>query len=225
MGKWIIKVIKDLFEALLCVIYSYDERCVLCKEYIEEKNICSSCKNKIKICKNYLVINKNNLGLKCYSVSYYSNAMRDLILRLKYKSDFRAGEVIGELMIEYIKNEKLQFDIVTFVPMTVKSLKARGYNQSEFLGKIISKHFQVPLAACIGKTVETGDQIGLDGNERWENLSHCFKNILSRKLSDKKVLLMDDVITTGATAYFCAKILYESGCKTVTVLTAAKSRI
>lgn len=225
MGKRIVTIIKNLSVALLSVIYSGNEDCIICNTYIGENNICSCCKDKIKICKTYTIVNKNNFGLKCYSVSYYSNIMKDLILRLKYKSDFRAGELIGQLMIEFIENENIEFDVVTFVPMTARSYKKRGYNQSEFLGKIISKYFQVPLIKGIEKVLETGDQIGLDGTERWGNLSHCFKNSSSGEIKDKKILLVDDVITTGATAYFCGKILKESQCKSVTLLTAAKSHI
>ena len=74
-----------------------------------------------------------------YSVSYYSGVMMELILKLKYKSNFRAGEVIAEYMINLIKTENIQFDFITYIPMTKISIKKRGYNQSEYLARIIGK--------------------------------------------------------------------------------------
>lgn len=225
MEKRIVEIVKYLFDAVLSVIYPSSENCIVCGQYIGEGNLCRQCLDKIKTCKEPLVLDKQDFRLTCYSVSYYSNIMRDLILKLKYKSDFQAGETISELMIDFITNENIKFDLVTFVPMTKRALRKRGYNQSEFLGKLISRHFEVPLVSCVRKIKETGDQIGLDKNARWENLSHCFKSSSENKFVKKKILIIDDVLTTGATAYFCAKEIYSSGCKQVIVLTAAKSRI
>lgn len=225
MEKRIVEIVKYLFDAVLSVVYPSNENCIVCGQHIEEGYICIKCRNKIKICNEALIINKEGYELKCYSVSYYSNIMRDLILKLKYKSDFEAGGLIAELMIEFIKKQNIAFDLVTFVPMTRKALKKRGYNQSEFLAKLISRHLNAPLVSCVKKIKDTGDQIGLDGNSRWENLSHCFISSYKNKFAEKKILIIDDVITTGATAYYCAKEIFSSGCNQVIVLTAAKSRI
>lgn len=225
MGKRIAEAVKYLFDAILSVVYPNEEKCIVCGEYIEEGNICVKCRDNIKMCSEALVVNRENFKLTCCSVSYYANIMRDLILRLKYKSDFQAGEIISQLMIKYIKKQNIRFDLVTFIPMTKKALRKRGYNQSKFLAKLVSRHFKVPLVSCVKKVSETGDQIGLDEYSRWENLSHCFKSSAQNKFFQKEVLIIDDVITTGATAFYCAKEIYSGGCKRVIVLTAAKSRI
>ena len=107
--------------------------------------------------------------------------------------------------------------------MTKKAIKKRGYNQSESLARIVSKSFGCPVVNCIEKIKNSSDQIGLDGNARWENLSYCFKLIDSKKISEKNILLIDDVITTGATAYYCAKEILNYGANAIIVLTAAKS--
>lgn len=225
MGKRIVEIVEYLFDAVLSIVYPDNENCIVCSQYITEGRICSKCRKKIKICNQALIIDREDFNLKCYSVSYYSNIMRDLILKLKYKSDFEAGRLIGELMAEFIKKQNICFDIVTYVPMTKKALKKRGYNQSKFLAGLISRYFNVPLVSCVKKVRETGDQIGLDGSSRWENLQHCFTGSYKNKFVQKKILIIDDVITTGATAYYCAKEIFSNECSEVIVLTAAKSRI
>lgn len=225
MGRWIIKSIKYLLDCILSIIYCHEYKCVVCGTYVEEFNICNECRKKIKLCKDTTSIIKDNNEIICYSVSYYSNIMTKLILRLKYKSDFACADTIGSLMINFIEQNSIKFEGVTFVPMTKKAIKKRGYNQSRLLAKIISKKFHVELIDCLKKVRETKDQIGLDGDSRWKNLSSSFKIKNLNKILDKNILIIDDVITTGATSYYCAKEILNNGAKKVNILTAAKTSI
>ncbi len=108
----------------------------------------------------------------------------------------------------------------------VKNLiKKRGYNQSEYLAKIISKNINVPIAHCLKKYMNTKDQIGLNGLERWLNVENSFKVYNEKCIKNKKVLLIDDVLTTGATSFYCANELKKRGAKEIFILTAAKSDV
>ncbi len=225
MGKRVAKHLTYLFEALLEVVYYKDDVCIICGGNAEEINICKSCLNKIKTCPGDTVLCKNNNYFIYYSVSYYSKVMKTLILRLKYKGDFFSGETIAKLMVSHIQREKIKFDAITFVPMTKRAEKKRGYNQSQFLSKLVSKSLDVPLIKCLVKVHESNDQIGLDGSGRWDNLSNCFRAVNEKMYLGKVILLIDDVITTGATAYYCGDAMKKSGAKSVIVLTAAKSCI
>lgn len=225
MGKRIIKIIKYLLECILSVIYSAEYKCVECGSYLENQYICDECIKKIKLCKDTFNIGKSNNEILCYSASYYSNIMRNLILRLKYKSDFICADIIADFMIRVIQENAIEFDGITFVPMTKKAVNKRGYNQSRILAKIISDKVDVKLIDCLKKVKETKDQIGLDYNSRWENLSFSFKIRNSSEILNKNILIIDDVITTGATSYYCAEELINNGAKKVSILTAAKSSI
>ena len=90
MGKRIIKLIKYVFECFFHIIYEYDELCVVCGEdlFNNEKGLCSKCLIKIKFSENPIYIKKNNISIKCYSISYYSKVITDMIIKLKYKSRF-----------------------------------------------------------------------------------------------------------------------------------------
>lgn len=227
MGNEFTKILNYFMNCFLEIVYNYDEECVVCKEYVSKKELmlCNSCMNMIKVCNDPYNMSVNNHHVSCYSGVYYSGIVKELISRLKYKSDFKAGEVLSAYMLQAIKDDDLKFDIVTYVPSTRKTLKKRGYNQSEFLAKTIGKKTDTKVLGLLSKVKETKDQIGLSGEERWENLRNSYKVNKVKDIRDKIILLVDDVITTGATGFFCAEDMLKNGAKQVYILTAAKSSI
>lgn len=226
MGNEFIKNIKYLGKCVLDLIYSNGGECIACGEYIGEKDLlCNKCSTNLKMFnKSFEIINKNQ-SIKCYSAFYYSGLSKELIGKLKYKSDFRAGEVLAKYMTEIIKNYSIDFDLVTYVPSSRAAMKKRGYNQSEYLAKSIGDKTNTKVIQLLKKNKETKDQIGLGGEERWINLQDCFEIINEEKLKCKKILLVDDVITTGATAFHCSKLMLEKGADNAYILTGAKSSI
>lgn len=226
MGKRIIKYIKKILYCLTSLIYSGDECCVICNEYsVESEALCTECRKKLRPCTESFYISRNEEKYLVWSAFYYSNIVKELIIRLKYRNDFICGEILAKYMLELIKSEKLQFDLIAYVPMTKKALKKRGYNQSEFLANYISRLLEVPLFCSLIKTMDTKDQIGLSGEERWSNMEKCFSIEDYKFIKNKNILLLDDVITTGATTFYCAHYLKESGNNNVCILTIAKSKV
>lgn len=165
------------------------------------------------------------LGFECYSAAYYSKAVRELVLRLKYKGDFRSAEVLAVLMAEVMEENSLKGDFLTFVPSSRRSRRKRGYNQSEVLAKLISKNTGIRLMETLVKNSGTKDQIGLGKIERWENMEGSFGLRSGAGVCGKSFILVDDVVTTGATAFWCAETLTKNGAVSVLVLTAAKSGV
>jgi competence protein ComFC len=226
VGKRIIKYIKKILYCLVQLIYSGDECCVICNEYSNESEaLCTTCRKKMRRCVESFYIGTNEEKYLVWSVFYYSNIVKELIIRLKYKSDFICGEILAEYMLELVKSNGLQFDLIAYVPMTKKALKNRGYNQSEFMASYLSRFLNIPVISSLVKTKETKDQIGLNGEERWNNMGQCFEIEESKFIKNKKILLLDDVITTGATAFYCARCLKEKGINDVYILTIAKSNV
>lgn len=226
MGTRIIKYIKKILYCLVQLIYSGDEQCVICSEYSEEgEALCTKCRKKLKRCTQSFYIGHNEEKYLVWSVFYYSNIVKELIIRLKYKSDFICGEILAKCMLELVKSNELQFDLISYVPMTKKALKKRGYNQSEFLASYLSRFLNIPVICNLIKTEDTKDQIGLNGEERWSNMEKCFEIKKNEIIKNKNILLVDDVITTGATAFHCAHKLKESGINNIYILTIAKSNV
>lgn len=224
MGTKFNRVLKNVIDSILNIIYPSLETCVICGEDLNEDSICicNKCKDNIKYCKD-----KINIGdkIECYSVAYYSNIMMELIHKLKYKGDFSCGDIIAKLMIDLIKLQNLDFDYIEYVPMTKFDKSKRGYNQAQYLAALISNYFSKDILSCLLKTKSTKDQIGLDNKKRRENMAGAFTLKSDSRIKNSKILLIDDVITTGATAGECAQELINYGANKIVILTAAKSSI
>ena len=226
MGNEFISVLKYIKKCVLQVVFPYNEDCIICKDFCEDgKFLCSSCENKINYCKEKFELSKNSKKYSYYCLAYYSKSISELVLRLKYKSDFVCANVLGEKMAELIVKNNLLFDVITFVPATKQSLKKRGYNQSELLAKVISEVLKIKMISSLDKIKETKDQIGLNEEMRWQNILGSYKLSSLTKLKNKKILLVDDVMTTGATTFCCAEELIKGEANCVTILTAAKSKL
>lgn len=224
MGKEIIKIIKYLFSCVLQVIYPDDNKCVVCGNEIEDCEIlCSKCMNKIKFYDKLYELSRDKLVFRCFSSCYYSGIIKELVVRLKYKSDFKCGKALAGFMINTINNNKIKSDYITFVPSTKEVKHKRGYNQSEYLAKEIGMVENIQVHKVLRKNKNTRDQIGLNGEKRWENLLGVFEVSDRSLVIDKNILLIDDVITTGATAFYCSEKLIKAGASSVTIISAAKS--
>jgi competence protein ComFC len=224
MGTWIVKGLRYLLQCVLAAIYDDNDGCIICGRE-EEKTICRSCSSKVNKCSISSSIEKEGVSINFFCSAYYSGVVKELIIRLKYKSDFNCGEALAEMMRETIEKSRLNFDLITFVPSGKKALRKRGYNQSEFLAQLLGRSLDKRVLCCLKKVTDTKDQIGLDGRGRWENLNECFKSSNMEMIRGQRMLLVDDVITTGATAFYCARELINGGCSEVIVLTAAKSTV
>lgn len=226
MGYEFIKNIKYFVSCFLDLIYTSEEGCIACGKYINgESLLCRECNSAVKICNKSFEIKSQEYIMRCYSSFYYSGLGKELIGRLKYKSDFRAGDVLVEYMLHTIKTHDVKFDVVTYVPCSKTTMKKRGYNQSQYLAKNIGYKTNTRVVNLLKKIKHTKDQIGLGGEERWKNLQGAFLVKNENEIKNKKVLLVDDVITTGATAFYCSKLMAEKGAASVCILTGAKSNI
>lgn len=205
-------------------MFPESEECIICGE--ETPNlICINCNKKIKLCNERSILNCKGNSIMCYSLAYYSNVMKELILRLKYRGDFACGEVLGKMMAELIIREDIHPDIITYVPSSRAVIKKRGYNQSKVLANVISKETGVMVMECLNKSNVAKDQIGLSTELRWKNLEQSYYIMKKIKIESKKILLVDDVVTTGATVSYCCNELIKGFPESITILTAAKSKL
>jgi ComF family protein len=157
------------------------------------------------------------------SIFIFKEPIDKTIYGLKYGEQF---EVIDFLVQSILKNHQdliCQVDFIIPVPLSKNKLKKRGFNQSLEISKKISKKTKIPvLKNELLKIKDTKDQIDLSKIERRKNLKKAFELRLKTNLKDKKVLLIDDVYTTGATLNECAKILKKYQDCVVYVITIAR---
>ena len=135
MGKkstYIKKVIISLWYGFLEIIYPIESYCIICGK--EGYNgICDYCISNIKQIE-YIIPGEDKMIINSYG--HYGGALKSLILRLKYHRDFTAGDILAELLGDYIK-ENIDYKdyVISYIPMSKKSQKKRGFNQCEYIAK------------------------------------------------------------------------------------------
>jgi len=135
------------------------------------------------------------------------------------------GRTLSGLMIDYVKeNGEIVngVDMITFVPLDNSRLQRRGFNQSRILAFNISKEFDTRFADILEKPVRTRHQNELSRDRRLVNLDGAFRIKKNARVYDMRILIVDDVMTTGATLNECAKTLVEGGAKSVRCITLAR---
>ena len=192
-----------------------------------EKFICLSCLNKIKKIDGTRLkfeFNKKFYNQKIISgfTSLYlfekDKELQDLIHSLKYNGKFLTGAFLGKLLGKKIKKELLAWDINLILPVPLHQLKKaeRGYNQSFYISKGLSGEVNIPIYSKIIRRIKyTQSQTRMNFLERQKNIEEAFKVKNKKKIKGKNILLIDDVITTGATISECGRILLNSGAKSV----------
>lgn len=150
--------------------------------------------------------------------------VQNLIHSLKYNGKTDVGIVLGNLLGERLKNSEIYegIDLVIPVPLHEKKLRLRGYNQSTFIAQGITQKLTAPFSEqVLTRIISTESQTKKNRYNRYENMRAVFKINDFEKIENKHILLVDDIITTGATLEACAKILLENGALKVSIAALA----
>jgi competence protein ComFC len=210
-----------------------DPRCKICSYPLQKANqddqqivICANCATKKPVFSELLTI------------FYYNHAIKKIIANFKYHDQGHLAKKLGFLLYQRAKDYLDQVDIITAAPLHKSRLKERKFNQSVLLAKSMISHAKKDLNKenyqklqkkfipdLIVKTKDTKPQVSLNKKDRMKNLSNVF--LVKRKylglIKDKRILLIDDVITTGTTLQKCALKLKRDRAKEIIILTFAKS--
>jgi ComF family protein len=147
----------------------------------------------------------------------YAGAARSAVLTLKFRSGRYLAPLMGELLCDRIQG--LEFDLVVPVPLSPERMRTRGYNQASLLAEHVSDRLSTPLLPALSRA-ERPAQRSLGESGRLANLMGAFQ--CCRELGGERVLLVDDVVTTGATASACADTLAHAGASRICVLAFAR---
>ncbi|MEK7203865.1 MAG: ComF family protein [Patescibacteria group bacterium] len=206
---------------------SLDFFCPLCEAKTADGKLCFSCN---------LIINntKNNFYLDrlFHPFSYKDFKIQKIIKAFKYRFIKDLEIPLGRLMIKYLDKIKDKIDlsdlIIVPIPLHKRKFNQRGYNQSELIAQKVFEYLKPQyqnteiFSDALIKNQMTKDQAELDSEKRISNLKDVFKFEGSESVSRKRILLIDDVYTTGATMGQCAKVLKEAGAKEVIGLAIAR---
>jgi len=158
------------------------------------------------------------------SAAVYEGRLRELIRKFKYQGRDYLHRTLGALLVDVVKtNEALQSsEMIVPVPLHWMKRMLRGFNQSELLALHISEYLGKPMVRALKRTRPTRSQFRLSREERAKNIDGCFSICEKNDCRQKRVLVVDDVCTTGATLDECARILLDAGAKQVYGLTVAR---
>lgn len=236
-------MINGLFKTLAEIIYP--QYCLSCRKKIADKNsgdpICAECVEKIipnippfcrrcgrhisaqRICDDCVKINFH--FDRAWASCRYEGAAREMLHSFKYKSKTGLGRNLSQLLINFVKNYHLPVsdcDYVIPIPLSAAKLREREFNQAGTLAEGLAKYFELKLLDNNLKRIRnTASQAELDKHKRWQNIQGAFGLKDPEALKEKTILLIDDVLTTGATASEAAKTLKNAGASSVFVLTVA----
>ncbi|MBO5394697.1 MAG: ComF family protein [Clostridia bacterium] len=180
-------------------IFNTGNRCQLCDTPIKEGNIvCDHCKSHKRAFKS----------VSCPLL--YENEIRSSILKFKSDGAKYLAKPFAKLIFDRLTTDDIQFDIIVPVPSHKKTIRKRGYNPARVLADELSLLTGKPVADILIKTVQTKNQKLLNFNERQTNLENSMTITDANFVKGKKVLIIDDIITTAATVNACALLMHKA---------------
>lgn len=154
----------------------------------------------------------------------YKDNVKRLIHKLKYGNGRYIAKEIAPYMADSYYEHSIMSDIITSVPMHLKKRKKRGYNQAEELAGHLSERLGIENISVLEKTVIGKSLARQSASERKESIKDTISLTPSVNVKGKKILLIDDVFTTGSTANECARVLMKAKAEKVNVLTFATAK-
>ena len=223
-------IIKEIKESILNILLP--KKCVNCGK--EGQYICNDCELFLSETENFL------LKEKIVSVWDYEGVIEKAILKIKYNGIYHAINELTEKAVKIIINDMVNFQdflefflnpdtYITYVPMFKEKERERGFNQAELIAQNLysilnqtkDKQLESRIIPLLMKIKNNQSQVGLSPRERFENVKNAF--VLNQvKHQIKKVVLIDDVYTTGATVNECLKVLKQGEIKDVYVFTLCR---
>lgn len=225
--------------------FIYPQRCPVCQtalssgrelmcqncmfKFREKKRLlgpyCPSCKRQLPSLSDGCECEESDPALEAlFSLGVYDEEMKALIENFKYKRKRRLGSFLSELLSEsLLDSAKLpRADFIVAVPLHKRKLRERGFNQSKIIASQLSEKLGIPaLSDSVIRKRNTRTQTGLSREERRKNVKDAFKLTGKVDLKGRRLLLVDDVLTTGATMSECARTLKSAGAERIWGVTLA----
>ena len=241
-------LITGMYKRVSNIFYPAYIKCIICGDDLKQKQqieICDKCQCKLKFitekecckgCGAPLLSNQGSYCLNCKSgdrefdigrsVFVYDGEIKNLIAGLKYNNKPYISRTLSQYLAKLYKELDWQADLIVPVPLTKARKKWRGYNQAELLAEGVSDVLGIPInTEALVKIKDTDSQASLTLQERRKNLQSSFKVLDKYAVRGKKILLIDDVMTTGSTANACTNALKKAHADKVFVLTIAHGKM
>lgn len=179
--------------------------CAVCGKDINTKSmLCHNCNREFE---SLLYMKTQHDTLCLYQ---YDGVVRDIIHKLKYDNRADLAKLLGGRIYKCILDKEIEVDIITWVPIHSKRLKTRGYDQARLMAEDVASRLNLSCAKLVDRTRETKPQYNLGKEERIENISGAFE-FCGENIAGKRIILIDDICTTGTTMSECVKLIENAG--------------
>jgi competence protein ComFC len=235
----------ELFQAAVSLLYP--ATCAICREQVRaDQYLCDGCEGKIvRIVRPFCETCSEpfegsiNTAFRCANCAHRTihfdaavaayrgrGIVRDVIHEFKYNRQIHLRHLVARWLRAALDDERLrgqQFHVVVPVPLHPARQRERGFNQATLLAQLLSAHAAIPCRPLLKRIRYTTTQTALDRSERMENLHNAFRLRKNADVRGLRMLLIDDVLTTGSTLSECARVLKRAGAKSVHAATAARA--
>lgn len=212
--------ILDLIAHLL-----YPWKCVFCESVLKDTDICRECEEKLPYTVGDSAMQKFPFIDKCVSPLYYKDKVRASVHRYKFGGCSAYSRRYAALMSDCVENnlDCRSIDVISWIPLSKKRLRQRGYDQARLLAEEIAAKTGLPCRRLLQKVKNNSAQsLTRDAKQRRENVAGVYALDDGADVSGLRILLVDDVVTTGATMSEAARILRKAGAKSVFGVTLAR---
>lgn len=214
-----------LLDAFLELLYP--SRCVFCRRLTKgpQEKICPQCLKSLPYTPPAAQFMKFPFLLGCCAPLYYEGVVRESLLRYKFQGAAAYAKVYGELLSKCIDENGFSCDIITWAPLSRRRLRHRGYDQARLIAEETAKLLGIPCARLLKKTRNNPAQSGTGSAEkRRANVAGVYEMLSPTLAGGGQVLVVDDIVTTGATLSECARVLRVAGCAGVYAAAVARRR-
>lgn len=202
----------------------FPPKCPFCGRVEDRAEICPACRRELPWTEDGEQEQTLPGKLRCVAPLWYEGLAREGLLRFKFQGASGAADVLGQLIAaSAAERYPGEFDTVTWVPVSRKRLRRRGYDQSRLLTEAACRLWETRPAALLEKTRDNPAQSSLsDAAARRANVLGIYR--AAPEAAGKRILLVDDIVTTGATLQECARTLREAGAESVVCAAVARAR-
>lgn len=207
----------------------FPPKCPICGKLLSEKSefICTTCLAALPRVPSGDAVKVDYLS-RVVSPVYYEKTVRESFLRYKFQGRSSYSTAYAVLLSETVDREfpnGVGYEYITWIPLSRKRLRKRGYDQSRLLAEKVGENLGKPVVPTLKKTRNTKVQSTLKtAEERRGNISGSYTVLNSAAVRDKRILLVDDILTTGATMSECARVLLLAGAESICGATFARKR-
>ena len=232
----VFQFVKSFFQIL--VDFIYPPVCIQCNQRLDHRGfICESCKNKfLNAMKPHFQMGKDDFYHLQGDIFFnevitfwdYTPDMEQLIFQIKYQRKKKLGLLLGQILGKTLQTVPFCGEDCVIVPVPLHNVRRRerGYNQSEILCKGMADYIAAPIQCdCLIRCRHTLTQTKLTAHERQENVKDAFEVSKPCNVKGKTIMLVDDVITTGATINNCALSLKRAGAEAIVGIALARPRL